>query len=444
MKMRSNLNDRIRPGALFNSRATRSSDVLSSQRRPGALFNRRAKSPNAVEQGDEIGLPLTSGAGATRVKHWLAFAGVYLFTLMLYARPNDLVPALGAFPLVKIVSISVLLIYIGSKISAGERPSVWTLEMTMLVVIAALGLLLMPIAASPQQSIDMLTDTYLKTVIIFILMVNLIDTRQRIFSMWKLVVVCGAALGVGAIKSYINGEFAMKGLRIQGLVGGMFENPNDLATALDLLLPFAVALALVSKGFARLFYLVCAAVLAVAVLLTLSRGGFLGLIAMGGLLLWKLGRGRRLKITLAGALICGVLLATTPGGYGDRMATIFNTEQDQTGSAQERRELMERAASIAIRRPVVGVGMGNFHIYSIHEKAAHNSYLEIAAELGVIGLIAYLIVIFAPFRSLHRIERQTAGMSSKSEREMYWLSVSIQAAFIAYMVCSFFASIQYL
>src|SRR5262249_53552544 len=128
--------------------------------------------------------------------------------------------------------------------------------------------------------------------------------------------------------------------------------------------------------------------------------------------------------TLGAALICGILFAVMPGGYGARIATIFNNEQDQTGSAQLRRELMERAASIAVSRPIVGVGMGNFHIYSIHEKAAHNAYLEIAAELGVIGLIAYLIVIFAPFRSLHRIERQTRGMRTKSEREMYWLSVT--------------------
>jgi putative inorganic carbon (hco3(-)) transporter len=439
-----NLNDQTRPGALFNRRATRSRDVLSSQRRPGALFARRAKSPNAVEQDGESSLPLTSGAGTTRGKHWLAFAGVYLFTLMLYARPNDLAPALGDFPLVKIVAIGALLIYIGSKISAGERLSVWTLEMTMLIVIAALGLLLMPIAASPEESLAVLTDIYLKTVIIFILMVNLIDTRQRIFSMWKLVVICGAALGVGAIKSYIKGEFTDKGLRIEGLVGGMFENPNDLATALDLLLPFAVALTLISKGRARLFYLVCAAVLAIGVLFTLSRGGFLGLIAASGVLLWKLGRSRRLKTTLGVALICGILLAVMPGGYGARIATIFNTEQDQTGSAQLRSELMKRAASIAISRPIVGVGMGNFHIYSIREKRAHNAYLEIAAELGVMGLIAYLILILAPLRSLHRIERRTMGMRSKSEREMYWLSVSIQAAFIAYLVCSFFSSIQYL
>ncbi|HEX5080642.1 MAG TPA: O-antigen ligase family protein [Blastocatellia bacterium] len=442
--MRSNLIDQTRPGALFSRRATLSRDVPGSQRRSGALFNRQAKSPNAARQGGESGLSPTSGAGATRGKHWMAFAGVYLFTLMLYARPNDLAPALGAFPLVKIVAVSALLIYIGSKISAGERLSVWTLEMTMLMVIAALGLLLTPIAASPKQSIDMLTDSYLKTVIIFILMVNLIDTRGRIFSMWKLVVICGAALGVGAIRSYMKGEFTTQGLRIEGLVGGMFENPNDLATALDLLLPFAVALTLISKGLARLFYLACAAVLAVGVLFTLSRGGFLGLIASSGVLLWKLGRWRRLKTTLAVALICGILLAVMPGGYGARIATIFNTAQDQTGSAQLRSELMKRAASVAISRPIVGVGMGNFHIYSIREKAAHNSYLEIAAELGVLGLIAYLILILAPLRSLRRIERQTMIMRSKGEREMYWLSVSIQAAFVAYMVCSFFSSIQYL
>jgi O-antigen ligase len=410
----------------------------------GSLFNRRTEGSNAESLSGDVGLPVRSGAGSIRGEHWLAFAGVYLFTLMLYARPNDLVPAIGDFPLVKIVALSALAIYVLSKGSAGGRLSIWTLEMTMLVAIAALGLLFMPMAASPKDSVDTLTDTYLKTVIIFILMVNLIDTRQRLFSLWKLVVICGAALGVGAIRSYMKGEFTDKGLRIEGLVGGMFENPNDLATALDLLLPFAVALTLVSKGLARLFYLVCAAILAVGVMVTLSRGGFLGLLASGAVLLWKLGRGRRVKTILATGLICGILFAAMPGGYGARIATIFDNQQDQTGSAQLRRELMERAASVAINRPIVGVGMGNFHIYSIREKEAHNAYLEIAAELGVAGLIAYLVVILAPLRGLRRIERQTGGRRSMSEREMYWLSVSIQAAFIAYMVCSFFASIQYL
>ncbi|MBO0861800.1 MAG: O-antigen ligase family protein [Chloracidobacterium sp.] len=413
---------------------------------PGSLFRqaRKLKALKAEAPGGDPGLRPASGERAPRSRYSMAFAGVYLFTLMLYARPNDLFPALGNFPLVKLLAISVLAIYVLSKGVAGEKLSVWTFEMTMLATIAALGLILTPIAVSPKDSLDTLTDTYLKTVVIFILMVNLIDTRGRILSLWKLVVVCGVALGVGAIRSYMRGEFTDKGLRIEGLVGGMFENPNDLAAALDLLLPFAVALTLVGRGLARLFYLACAAVLAVGVLLTFSRGGFLGLIASGVLLLWKMGRGRRLKTIVCAALVCAILFAAMPGGYGARLSTILNNEEDQTGSAQLRRELLERAATIAINHPVVGVGMGNFHIYSIHEKEAHNSYLEISAELGVIGLIAYLMVILAPLRSLRRIERQTKGMRSKREREMYWLSVSVQAVFIAYMVCSFFGSIQYL
>src|SRR5262249_48585207 len=174
---------------------------------------------------------------------------------------------------------------------------------------------------------DTLTDTYLKTVVIFILMVNLTDTRRRLFSLWKLVVICGAALGVAAIRSYLKGEFTARGVRIEGLVGGMFENPNDLATALDLLLPFAVALTLAGKGVARMFYMCCAVVIAIGVLVTFSRGGFLGLIALGVVLLWKLGKGRRLKTTLGAALICGILLAIMPGGYGSRITTIFNNEE---------------------------------------------------------------------------------------------------------------------
>ena len=119
----------------------------------GSLFNRRAERSNAESLSGGSDLPLRSGAGAPRGKHWLAFAGVYLFTLMLYARPNDLFP-IGDFPLVKIVALSVLTIYVLSKATAGERLSVWTLEMTMLMVIALLGLLFAPIAASPKDSVQ--------------------------------------------------------------------------------------------------------------------------------------------------------------------------------------------------------------------------------------------------------------------------------------------------
>ena len=50
----------------------------------------------------------------------------------------------------------------------------------MLLAITALGILFIPVAVAPGESTDLLTDMFLKVVAIFILMINLIDTRERL------------------------------------------------------------------------------------------------------------------------------------------------------------------------------------------------------------------------------------------------------------------------
>jgi O-antigen ligase len=186
--------------------------------------------------------------------------------------------------------------------------------------------------------------------------------------------------------------------------------------------------------------------------MTFSRTGFLGLIAMFAVLVWKLGRDNRAATILAAALAFGTLMAAAPGGYGDRLSTITDIASDPTGSAQMRRELLKRAVIVAIYHPIVGVGMGNYHIYSLDELVAHNAYLETAAELGLLGFAAYLVLHVAPFRSLRRIEREvlerrrSAGSGpgeAERDRDVYYLCMALQASLVAYMVCSFFASIQY-
>ena len=155
-----------------------------------------------------------------------------------------------------------------------------------------------------------------------------------------------------------------------------------------------------------------------------------------------------------GALLAGgAFLILMPGDYGNRLSTILASDRDKTGSSQERQELLKRAASVALHHPLIGVGIGNFHIYSIKEKSAHNAYLEIAAELGVMGLLAYLGLILAPLRSMRRVERETqailradadADATARARwRESYYLSIALQAAFAAYIVCTLFGSVQY-
>lgn len=398
-----------------------------------------------------------SDAGASSGLHRLAFAGLFVFTFLLYTRPNEMFPTtVGALPIVKVVGLVAVFAFALSRLSQGERLTTWPIELKMVALIVLLGIILIPVAASPRDSIDMLTDPFLKVVIIFVLIINLIDTHRRLLSILKLVVLCGTLMSVLAMASYMSGNFETQGIRIAGAVGGTFGNPNDMATNFDLLLPIAVALALISRGPTRVIYFICSVLLVAGVVVTFSRSGFLGMAAAGVVMLWKLGRRSRAMTALAFVVLLFGFVGAVPTEYSGRLVSIFNEEQDATGSRKERADLLERAASVAANNVLIGVGIGNYHIYSLREQLAHNSYLEISAELGVLGLAAYLILIFAPLRSLRKIERATAGQPAsplpsahappkvKSETASFYLSVALQASLVAYIVCSFFGSIQYL
>ena len=148
-------------------------------------------------------------------------------------------------------------------------------------------------------------------------------------------------------------------------------------------------------------------------------------------------------MAIAALAACTVLALSMPVGYSDRLFTIIHTEKDTTGSAQEREGELMRALEVASRHPIIGIGLNNYPVYSNHAIRAHNSFLELAAELGVVGLIAYLILIFVPLKRLKRIERETSRAADFRKRELHLLSAGVQAAIIGYVVCALFSSAQY-
>jgi putative inorganic carbon (hco3(-)) transporter len=432
-------NDRDKAGVLFEGRKA----GAATEARP-ALQNDRAATPanNAASQADAQ----AAKAGSSRI----AFGGLFLFTMMLYVRPNDLVPgAFETFQIVKIVAIFTILAYLGSQMSRGKGLTIWPLEMKLLAFIVLLALAFTPLAVSPQISIETLSDSFFKVVTIFVLMLNLIDTRARLRSFMKLLICCGVFVATSAVLNYFRGATGVNQagelVRIAGY-GTFFSNPNELAMAVNLIMPFAVVFGLTSRGLKRLGLFLIAGLLAFAVVVSFSRGGFLGLVAIGGVLLWKAGRGRRFVTLCASVLIAGAFIVSMPSGYGDRIFTILHTNEDKTNSAQERQELLTRGLDVIAHHPIIGVGAGNYGIYSLRNLVAHNSYIEVAAELGLAGFIAYLVLLVAPLRSLRRIERDTYARRaawSDAERETYYISVGLQAVIISYAVCSFFQSAQY-
>src|ERR1043165_167041 len=137
-------------------------------------------------------------------------------------------------------------------------------------------------------------------------MLNLIDTRARLRSFMKLLIFCGVFVAASAVLNYFRGATggnkAGELVRIAGY-GTFFSNPNELAMTVNLIMPFAVVFGLTSKGVKRLAFFAVAALLAFAVVVAFPRGGFLGLVAIGGVLIWKAGRGRRFMAVCAGVVI---------------------------------------------------------------------------------------------------------------------------------------------
>src|SRR5215510_5477109 len=143
----------------------------NNKTKTGALFARRPESDTQRLSADAKPV---KPVNADRAPQKLAFAGLFVFTLLLYARPQELFSsALGELPLVKFVALGTLMAYVAGKIGKHERFTIWPLEMKMLAIIVFLGVMLTPVAFRPERSIEMLTDTFFKVIIIFVLMVNL-------------------------------------------------------------------------------------------------------------------------------------------------------------------------------------------------------------------------------------------------------------------------------
>jgi putative inorganic carbon (HCO3(-)) transporter len=258
-----------------------------------------------------------------------------------------------------------------------------------------------------------------------------------------LALATGLWLSLGAINDYRLGLMTVEGYRAGGRGGGIFGNSNDMALFLVTLVPVAVALALGSHSKIRKSLLAgCAILMVTGIVLTYSRGGFIGLLVALGFFAWKAGRRHRVEIVVAGLLIVVAFLALVPG-YSLRLASIIVPSLDPVGSSEARSGELLRSLYVAIRHPLLGIGMGNYAPeMSYRGLVTHNSYTQVAAEMGMAALVCYTMFIVTPLKKLGQIARETFG--AKANSHFYYLAVGLQASLVGYMVCSFFASVAYL
>jgi putative inorganic carbon (hco3(-)) transporter len=405
-------------------------------------------SPTGEQAASNTTVWATSADWIRRKGHTLTFCALFLFTVILYFRPYELVPGLSSFTSMAFyVGIITLGIYAITQIVVEGNLTARTREINLALLLGVTALLSIPFAVSPGEAWTTFNDLLIKALLIFIVIVNVVRTKRRLYLLILLSMVVSLYLSFYAIQDYRAGNFGLGNLdnstlRIMGRINGLFNNPNDLALHLITIAPIAVGLAFAKQGLLRKFVYIGSALLMVgAIIITFSRGGFLALVAVSFFLMRKLGRNQRGMATAGFVLAMVIFFAVAPGNYGSRLSTIFDIGSDITGSASQRNEILKRSIWVTLRYPLFGVGLGNFHYKSFQELGTHNAYTQVGSEMGIPAMVIYIMFLIYPYKRLKEIEKATDG--KKDERYYYYLSIGLRAGLIGYMVASFFAAVAY-
>ncbi|HYX30973.1 MAG TPA: O-antigen ligase family protein [Pyrinomonadaceae bacterium] len=375
--------------------------------------------------------------------HFFSFTCLFLFTLVLYARPAEFYPSAATNSLALIIGVITLATFVGTQLTLEGKLTARPSEVNFVMLFMLMALLSIPLAIDRSIAWGEFTNTFVRGILIFIVIVNVVRTPSRLKALLFLSIVTALVLSVQAMNDYRLGLNTVEGYRAAGRGTGLFGNTNDMALFLVTMLPISVAFFFQSKRAARkAIHAACAAMMLAGIVLSYSRGAFLGMVLM--VVFFAIKIGRRSKFEIGALLVVGILamLLLAPSGYGDRLLSILIPALDPNGSADARRGELFRSAYVALRHPLLGIGMGNYQPnMSYNGLVTHNSYTQVGSEMGLIALGLYTMFLVTPLRKLAAIARQT--FAQPDDAELHYLALGLQASLLVFMVSSFFLSVAY-
>ena len=365
-----------------------------------------------------------------------AYLALVVFLAVFCARPEDWIPGLSLLHLDRIAG-GLAVAATGMGVVFGRREALRLPASLKFLVLLLAQLLLAAVFSTVWAggAVNLVVNQFSKAVMIAVVIFWAASAFERIRTLLFLQAASVTLIGVVTIWK---GRL-LQG-RLDGVLGGMYANPNDLALSLAVVIPLCFAFLLLSKS--RLRKLVWGAVIVTmiyAVTLTYSRGGLLCVLTAVGLCVWQFGvRGGRRWLPVTAALAFMVLLAVAgPSGYGQRIATIFNPASDPTGSAQQRLALQYRSVAVTFDHPLLGVGPGNFEVLSGNWHVNHDAFMQMASEGGLPALLLFTLILWRAFVDLRA--------AAKAEREEVRIFAgALRASLAAFVVGACFASVAYL
>ncbi|MDF0643647.1 MAG: O-antigen ligase family protein [Nitrospira sp.] len=374
-------------------------------------------------------------------------AGFYLVLANLifeFGRPQDQLPGIKGIPFGMGLSILILL-----KVLRSGKINFSRLQTKLWIPLLGIMAIHVPIATNNFWALMTFKDMVL-LYCVYLGIVTFVDSTEKMMTLMK--------LWVG-----IHGFLAVMGIMKGGKgIGSWMGDENDFCMVMDMAAPFAYFLMFSATDVVqRLKYLGVLGTIILGAMASLSRGGFMGLAAVGAYCWYRSPRKMNALIVLAVAAVFMVVLA--PESYWDEIASSTSDETLQHGTGAERFYTWGIGMEMFYWNPIIGIGQSNFpwtfDIYqegrtfkgrSIAGRQAHSAWVTLISELGLAGIIIIGLMFYQCYKDLKLVRvnlspaesvRKHGQIMKVGEDVRVYLARAMEGSLIGFIVSGVFISI---
>jgi putative inorganic carbon (HCO3(-)) transporter len=317
----------------------------------------------------------------------------------------------GDNPLLTLTKVAGFLTFFGFAVNAVATRRRIEISWTHGVVVALLLLALVSTVQARDENLALVTTFRYASFVALYFVISQMARDHRLLRrlVWALSLVAALA-GVLGLRAYISGE------AFAAVTPG--SDPNDDAFGWITVLPLTLWLFTTTGRRARVLLVAMVATMITASLYSLSRGALLGLAAG---IVWEILVERRQVRLFVGAAVAALVASIVVLNVNPQQLRIslLGKQKVAAHNVEARLDAWGAAADLAVREPVLGIGPGNFGLYYGEETGkppgapglgvVHNAYLDLAAELGVGGLLLFVAYLVGSFRQLSEARGRGAG-----------------------------------
>jgi O-antigen ligase len=374
------------------------------------------------------------------------------YVLVAVGRVHQLFPVIGLFR--PAILMGALASWFFVRDGSSIRRVRWVVVPTTRFVIAFLIWIAvsMPGAIVRGTSFELLFGNFIKTFLMFLIIAAGVRGIRDVERIAKVYLASATIYATVIISRFNLGEG--DSWRLGDLY---YYDANDFATFVVTAMPIALyVIHRARASYQRVLATAALALLTVAFVRSGSRGGFLallGVVVFVNVAYRAIALRWRLTATL---LVVVVLLGTASDRYWKQMGTITSDADYNRSDETGRIKIWQRGIGYMLQYPVFGVGAGNFNAAEgrlspfaqrqqlgrgVKWSAAHNSYIQVGAELGIPGLVMFVGMIATAFVALRRSSRR--GGVARVSYAGPELTQAISAALIGFVVGAIFLSLAY-